>query len=264
MSVFNAELEKKKEFAEQFTEYTKLLQERTPEKRLIEYSQLRAIELEAVKEAGIFYIENPAEILVPKYIGLVEDFGVIGPSTHRPIFSNRYIMPFYDTDGTVLNLVGYRKDSDTRYIYGNAKYYIRKDTLYGLENLELAYDLGYAFLTEGITDCQRLRSMGFKNTFAMCGTHSSDYIISQLSRCRHGVIKIPDRDKPGWKALKGWQYKRSITVHVPMKYKDSDEMLNLNNDNAEQIRALFRQYMATCIKVLTSGTLPLDKTVTII
>ena len=45
--------------------------------------------------------------------------------------------------------------------------------MYGLENLHLAYELGYAVYVEGITDAIRLRSLGILNTFANCGTHAS-------------------------------------------------------------------------------------------
>ena len=141
-------------------------------------------------------------MIIPKYIEHLEDFGVISPTNKKPIFNNRWVIPIKNEKGLVQNLVGYTPDAHERYIYGTALYYRRRDTLYGLENLYLAYEMGYAILVEGITDAIRLKSLGYRNTFAMCGTHKSDYILRQLNRCRHGVIKIPDRDNAGLKASK--------------------------------------------------------------
>ena len=172
---------------------------------LVDFANMRSFSIDTVKEAGIFYIGDATEMLLPSYIDKVEKFGVISPTNKKPIFHDRFVIPILDTDGKVLNLVGYSKNANERYVYGTAQYYRRRETMYGLENLEMAYDLGYAILTEGITDAIRMRDLGYKNTFANCGTHNSEFIIKQLNRCRHGVIKIPDRDEAGNRANKKWK-----------------------------------------------------------
>lgn len=207
------------------TEYTNTLRLRSNPDKLVELSELRNIPLETLKEAGIFYIGSMAEMLLPKYIDSIKKLGVISQTNNKPIFNERWVIPINDTDGKVQGLVGYSNKADERYIYGTSRYYERRDTLYGLENLELAYDMGYAVVTEGITDTLRLRSLGIKNSFARCGTHKSEFILNQLNRCRHGVISIPDRDTAGMKSKKYWKFNRYITIHIDIKYKDCDEML---------------------------------------
>lgn len=229
-------------FNDRLTDYTKELQSRADESKLLNFCEMRKMPLDVVKESDIFYIGDATEMLLPSYLGLIEDFGVISPTNKKPIFHNRYVMPIKNEQGKVINLVGYSKDADERYVYGTAKYYRRRDTLYGLENMHLAYKYGYAILTEGITDTIRVRSLGFKNSFANCGTHGSAYITNQLNRCRHGVVTIPDRDSAGQRALSKWNYNRSITLYVYIKYKDIDEMCKDSDDNIE----IVKEYLTIC------------------
>lgn len=218
------ELEQMQEHKKLFTEYVDNMRERSGDKKLSDFCIRRQFPLEVVKEAGIFYIEDATEMLVPDYLDHLEEFGIISNTNRRPIFHNRYVIPIYDTDGLVVNLVGYSWEADERYVYGTGKYYRRRDTMYGLDSLELAYDLGYAIITEGITDAIRVRSLGYKNCFAMCGTHDSSYIMKQLNRCRYGVIKIHDRDAAGMRAVKNWKCCRSVQLTTFLLYKDVDEM----------------------------------------
>ena len=196
------------------------------------------------------------EMLLPSYLDRIDTLGVISETNKKPIFRERWVMPIKTPEGLVQNFVGYSPHADERYIYGTAKYYLRRDTYYGLENLELAYDLGYAFITEGITDTIRLRDMGFKNSFAMCGTHSSNQMINLLNRCRHGVILIPDRDNAGIRAHKQWKFKRSVTLYINIQFKDVDELCVTFKDdgtrvkNEEYIR-WFKEYADICVDWIT-------------
>lgn len=219
-----SEIQEMREYTCKLTEYTEELRSRAIKEGPRNFSILRGMPLDEVERAGLFYISSEAEMLVPKYIKDLEDLGVISPNNRKPIFHDRYIIPIRDREGNVLNLVGYDNNADERYIYGTAKYYRRRDTLYGLENLELAYDLGYAIITEGITDAMRLCSLGYKNSFARCGTHASGHMDNLMNRCRYGVIQIHDRDKPGLKAVKSWNNTRKLRIVVFNKYKDLDQM----------------------------------------
>lgn len=247
----NAELAIKEynEYTDALTEYTMELKRRAGDKKLEYFSGLRNFPMEIINKSDIFYIEDATEMLIPKYLGSVEDFGVISPTNKKPIFHNRFVMPIKNTENKVVNLVGYSKEADERYVYGTAKYYRRRETMYGLENLPLAYELGYGILTEGITDTIMVRSLGFPVSFANCGTHRSEFIMKQLNRCRYGVIKIPDRDAAGQRALKGWESYRGVTLNTFIKYKDIDEMCR---DNDGIYKELVKEYIQACIDWLVT------------
>lgn len=233
-------------YTDQLTEYVYALKDRADESALEIFSKMRNMPIDIVKKSDMFYIKDATEMLIPSYLETVEDFGVISPTNKKPIFHNRYVMPIKDTDGRILNLVGYSKEANERYVYGTARYYRRRETMYGLENLESAYDKGFAILTEGITDTIRIRSLGYDNCFATCGTHRSDFIMKQLNRCRYGVIKLPDRDAPGQKALRGWITYRGITLYVPVMFKDPDEFCRESEENCE----ITKSYIEEAIKWL--------------
>lgn len=237
------------EYSDLLTDYTYELKARASDKNLDYFSELRKLPMEVIKSSDIFYIGDATEMLIPKYLGNVEDLGVISPTNKKPIFHNRFIIPIKDTDGKILNLVGYSKEADERYVYGTARYYRRRDTMYGLENLELAYKMGYSIVTEGITDTIRVRSLGYKNCFAMCGTHKSDFIMKQLNRCEHGVIKIPDRDSAGQRASKKWHSHRGITLNTFIAYKDIDEMCSSDENNIPVVT----EYLDACIDWIKTG-----------
>ena len=239
----------KEQYENHLTEYTRTLIDRGSIDKLKEFAELRNFKLETIKNCDIFYIGEMAEMLVPAYLEYVRNFGVISETNLKPIFNNRYVIPIKNRLGKVINLVGYSKEADERYVYGTAKYYERRGILWGLENLDLAYQMGYAIIVEGITDAIRLRDMGYQNTFAMCGTHSSDFIMQQLNRCRHGIIRIPDRDDAGLRAVKQWECNRHLTLKIAMKYKDVDEMCRESQENIDW----FNDYMNDCINWILSA-----------
>ena len=232
------------------TNYAQVMFTRGNKDKLREFADFRGFKVETVENSGIFYVGEMTEMLLPSFMDHLPRMGIISETNYKPIFRNRWVIPIKGEDGLVRNFVGYSPDANERYIYGTSKYYRRKETLYGLENIKLAYEMGYALLTEGITDTIRLRDMGYPNTFAMCGTHRSDYIIRQLNRCRHGIIKIPDRDNAGLRALKGWESNRSLTLMINMQYKDIDEMCRGSEENQEWVKA----YLTDCINWLVSDT----------
>lgn len=236
-------IEAQRKYTNDFTDYINALQDRAGDKMLAEFCHMRQFSMDTVKEQGIFYIEDATEMLIPAYIDKVESFGVISPTNKKPIFHNRYVIPIRDENGKVLNVVGYAKDADERYVYGTAKYYRRRETMYGLENLKLAYELGYAILTEGITDAIRIRDLGYKNAFANCGTHKSDFIMKQLDRCRYGVLKIPDRDSAGLRASKKWKCNRSITLNTYVLFKDIDEMCS----HSQEMQDIVIEHLGLCV-----------------
>lgn len=218
-------IEARKNLHEHLTEYCKEMFTRQQSWRLQELADMRKLPVDTLEKLEIFYVDSMAELLLPSYLGQMKDFGVISETNNKPIFHERWVIPIRDTDGLVQNLVGYSPNFDERYIYGTAKYYDRTNTMWGLENLEKAYEIGYAVLTEGITDAIRLRSIGIENAFGRCGTFQSDIVMRQLGRLRYGVIFLHDRDNAGDQTRGHWETTRFIRLNTFVKYKDVDEML---------------------------------------
>lgn len=237
----------KNDYERLLTSYVSELIKRSKKDKRDLFAELRGFSIETVKKHDIFYIGEMVEMLIPSYMNNLSKLGVISETNKKPIFHNRWVIPIKTPTGLVQNLVGYSPDANERYIYGTAKYYRRRETVYGLENLQLAYDMGYAILTEGITDVIRLRDLGYPNSFATCGTWKSDFVVRQLNRCRYGVIRIPDRDNAGLRAVKGWEFNRHITLLVNLQYKDIDEMCKVGVENQQWVR----DYLADCINWIT-------------
>lgn len=234
------EIEARGQFHQRFTEYTQQMYARANQEKLKELAERRLFPLELVQSLGIFYVGNMAEMLLPNFLDIVKEFGIISETNNKPIFHDRWAIPIKDTDGLVQNLVGYSPNFDERYIYGTAKYYSRTDTLWGLENMPIAYDMGYAVLTEGITDAIRLRALGIPNAFGRCGTLQSDEVMTMLSRCRYGTIFLHDRDSAGDKTRRHWVTTRFIRLNTYLAYKDCDEMLK-DPDNVDWFMDCFNE-----------------------
>ena len=231
------------EFCKKYNDYVNEIYSRSNKKKLEEFAETRGFKLSTILDLGIFYIGDPVEMLIPKYLDLVEAFGVISPTNKKPIYHNRFVIPIRNVKGDIINLVGYSKEAHERYVYGTSIYYRRREDLWGLEKMHKAYELGYAILTEGITDAIALRDIGYEVVFANCGTHSAPTAMKQFNRCRYGIIKIPDRDQAGQRANNRWQCHRYITLNTFVEYKDIDEMIH-KADNGE---AWVRGYIDNCI-----------------
>lgn len=233
-------------FNQRYNEYIQEVRERSNRSKLEDFAEMRGFKISTLDEIGIFYVGDPVELLVPKYMDMVEQFGVISPTNKKPIYHNRYVIPIRNVYGDVINVVGYSKDANERYVYGTATYYRRRDDMWGLEKLHKAYELGYAIYTEGITDAIALRDIGYDVAFANCGTHAAPIAMRQLNRCRYGIIKVPDRDPAGQSANKKWKCCRSITLNTFVAYKDMDEMIHADGKNVAWVKS----YIEDCINWL--------------
>jgi 5S rRNA maturation endonuclease (ribonuclease M5) len=211
------------EYVEKYRSYYDKLKTMSINEKLIELSELRKISLDEFNSAEVIYIDNGTKLLIPEYLKYAKEFGIVSNTNNKPIFNDRYVFPIKDWNGNIVNLVGYSKDSDERYVYGTGEWYRRRDMIYGLENLNYAYKKGWAILTEGISDTWALRQFGFKNVFGNCGVEFSDFKKEQLSRLKCGLIQIPDRDKPGLKLLKQTNIDKKVSLFVPIRYKDAAE-----------------------------------------
>lgn len=227
------------------TEYTTEMFNRQSKERLQELAEFRNFNIDTLISKEIFFVKKPLELMLPDYAECLKDFGLISNINNKPIFHNRWVIPIRDVDNKVINFVGYSPEFNERYVYGESKIYLRRDTLYGLENLHTAYRKGYAILCEGITDAISLNNLGYDTAFANCGTYRSTLGINQLNRCKYGVIKIPDRDKAGSKANEEWNFRKYVKINVPIQYKDIDEVIR-KEENRDEVK----RYIDLCISHL--------------
>ncbi len=233
-------LKEKQQYLAEYAEYVNIIQSLSwtqHQDKLVELVERRGIPMEVLKEHGVFYIMTYQELMVPQFIDRLESFGLINELNHMPIFHERWIIPIKDFDGNIINLVGYSPDVENRYLYGTAKYYDRKNDMFGMENYKTAYELGWAVYVEGITDCMALRSLGYKNVFASCGTMSSDLKMRHLNQLSHGIIFIKDRDRAG-ESTKHWQVNCCVylAISIETRFKDIDDYINkdFNPDTGEK------------------------------
>lgn len=224
-------------FRQRLTEYVKDLQAHADKEKLKELAIIRKFEVSLLEELGIFYIDNPVELLNPEFFGDLKDFGIINKNTNKPIFSDRFIIPLYDMEGLVMGLVGYSYNSKVRYMYATTKYFLRNDILYGMENYKECIKDGYIIVTEGITDAITCKQEGFKHTHSTAGAHQSVYMM-QLLDFIPCVIFIPDRDHAGKGTERYWKTHNFVRVLVPFTYKDINEYLTTQPENREQFRLI--------------------------
>lgn len=233
-------LKEKQQYLAEYAEYVNIIQSLSwtqHQDKLVELVERRGIPMEILKEHGVFYIMTYQELMVPQFIDRLESFGLINELNHMPIFHERWIIPIKDFDGNIINLVGYSPDVENRYLYGTAKYYDRKNDMFGMENYKAAYELGWAVYVEGITDCMALRSLGYKNVFASCGTMNSDLKMRHLNQLNHGIIFIKDRDRAG-ESTKHWRVNCCVylAISIETRFKDIDDYINkdFNPDTGEK------------------------------
>lgn len=231
--------------ADRFTEYVDYIYKRSDKSKLDELANLRRFSPSTLAEQRVFYVpKSAASLMVPKFNEDLRSFGVLS-ERNKPVFYDRWIFPILNTHGQVVNLVGYSPTARDRYLYGRSPYYDRRNTLYGLENLSLVSEVGYAIIVEGITDAIRLRDMGYPTTFAMCGTGNSTFIYGQINRrVESGVIVIPDRDEPGRKALKNWAFKNRFVIWADPQFKDIDEMCRQHPIGVKAVQDALNQVIA--------------------
>lgn len=223
----------KKQYLNNFNSYVQKLTVRSYElypDKLSELSLIRGFSIELLKELGVFYIGQQAELLLPEYLDCLLDFGLINGLNNAPIFHERWVFPIKDFDNNIINLVGYSPTAPERYLYGTGKYYDRKNDMYGMENYEIALQEGFAIYCEGITDCVAVRSTGFKNAFAACGTIKSDIKLRHLNKMPFGTIFISDRDMAGDIAVQHWYTNTCVylSISIENNMKDIDDYINKN------------------------------------
>lgn len=214
------------QYRKEFTSYVNELRENSDADKIVELAEMRNIDVQVLRDAGIFYIADQAEMILPEYFDKLRDFGVIAVN-NKPIYNERWVIPIHDAKGYVMSLVGYKPGVQERYMYSTTKYFIRGDALYGLENLSDCINYGAVVVVEGIMDALRVRSFGTKYVIGTCGADKSwDRMLAfnGISKC----LFIPDQDRAGSLTKDHWVSKTSLRLEIPKPFKDIDEFARQN------------------------------------
>lgn len=191
--------------------------------KLKEFSTERGISEEILHQYKVFYVGDGAELLHPNYLNWVEIFGLIDPTNHKPIFNDRLVYPIFTAEKKPMAFVGYKKESNNRYLYGStAIFYERDHDFYGLDAYYKALEHKLLIVVEGITDKLSLESLGLLDEMqigvvANCGTGLAKAKINQLNRKDLMVIAVPDRDQAGkkWETIIKKNIKRWTILRPP-------------------------------------------------
>ena len=236
-----------KEFRALLTDYVEDIRSRSKQYKIRDFAVKRKFKEETLNNSGIFFIDKMAELVVPKYFDLLKNFGVISETNSKPIYNDRYVIPFYGMDKKVMGLVGYTWEAKERYVYATTQYFERNDAIYGLENIEQIIKDNYVIVVEGLTDRLRLIELGFKNVLCTAGAHKSLFMM-QIFNMIDNVIFIPDRDTAGDGTIKYWKTNKYCRLLIPFCYKDLDEFATSSEENA----GLLVQYINETIKYMFS------------
>lgn len=242
------------EYREKFTRYVNELTKRSRSmyrEQTETIVKMRGISRDTFEEQGIFYIRDSSEMLLPEYFDDIREFGIIAIN-NRPIYNDRWVIPIYDMQGRVKNLVGYRAGNSDKYMYAGAKYFVRGDAIYGEENIKECIKSGYMIVVEGLMDRLRCIDLGYKNVIATCGADKSLYRMRVFNRVPR-VLFIPDNDSAGRKTREHWKCKTYLRLELPSKVKDIDEMAHMGKEYEEFTKGLLKESINELLNY-TDGT----------
>ena len=240
-----------KRYRARLTEYVKELRDRSDDAWLEDLAKLRKMPVEVFKDAGIFYIKDQVDMLLPEFIDEVRNFGVIAVNG-RPIYNERYVIPIYDMDGYVQGMVGYKYGVQDRYMYATCRYFNRGDAVYNRGCFAKCIHDGYAVIVEGIMDALRVKSFGIENVLATCGADKSwdrMLMFSSIKRC----VFIPDRDRAGHLTKSHWNSETQLRILLPKPFKDIDEFASQNDMSADYCKETIENAIEYLLESMPQG-----------
>ena len=147
------------------------------------------------------------------------------------------IMPYKDTYGNVVGIVGRSLLSDKERKYSKYKNtdFSKSKYLFGLyENKKSIIENDSVFVVEGQFDTIKAVEKGFTNIVSLGGAGMSDYQFFILSRYTNNIFLLLDNDDAGEKGRKRiiekfGKYANIHNFYLPEPYKDIDEYLMENS-----------------------------------
>lgn len=176
---------------------------------------------------GVFYNEDYHDL--EDYFGI--DFKEEGYEKPQ-LLNNGWIIPVYDSLGTVIYWINYSSERD-----GNMKYFkvtpkqLDNKMVFGMDDLDFILKEDYIVWVEGTFDMMRLRMHGIPS-LATLGTYFNPYMKEMSKRVSRNIL-IPDNDegkndgrtpysKTFWKKMEK-ELIRPYVVGINREYKDVDE-----------------------------------------
>jgi len=165
-----------------------------------------------------------------------------GPRSINSLYFENYplIMPYHDTYGNIVGLVGRSLLSDDdRKKLNIAKYkntvFQKGNFLFGLYAAKQSIlEQDSVYIVEGQFDVIKAHEAGFKNIVALGNSNMTIYQFSLISRYTNNIFLLLDGDEAGEKGRAKiinvfGNYANIRNFYLPNPYKDIDEYLSQNS-----------------------------------
>jgi len=165
-----------------------------------------------------------------------------GPRSINSLYFENYplIMPYHDTYGNIVGLVGRSLLSDDqRKTLSISKYkntvFQKGNYLFGLHAAKQSIlEQDSVYIVEGQFDVIKAHEAGFKNIVALGNSNMTSYQFSIISRYTNNIFLLLDSDEAGDKGRAKiisvfGDYANIRNFYLPKPYKDIDEYLTENS-----------------------------------
>lgn len=230
------------------------------QKECIKYlADFRGLDKELLENEGVFYAENKEELsLLVSY----DEDALFYLGFKSLDYSNRYLFPILNGKGNLCAWVGYDWEADpSKYLVGLLGIGDKKRLIYGLHDMDEAWNEDTIIVVEGIFDRLRLKSIGLNVGAALLGKKMSDWQKSYINRFRNKIL-IPDGDSSGQEMIEQWKMglKGNVAVVKLKEYekvfhsvegtyrkmaKDMDDILRDDEEKVNQFINLYNEIKTT-------------------
>lgn len=220
-------------------------------------SDFRKIDADILKEAGVFFNENVDEA----YYLCGQDENTLynlSLSNKTLNYTGRFMLPLLNMKNELVCWIGYDYESDAKYLIGLLGVGDKRHLIYGVNDIERAFEESTIIVTEGFFERLRLKEIGLNVGVSLVGKKMSDWHKMFLNQFDN-VILIPDGDAEGQAAIPQWLsgltsnicvlhlIEREKTFDygegelVTKSAKDLDDLLRDEPEKASEFHALYEE-----------------------
>lgn len=173
-------------------------------------SEYRQIEEQLLHDAGMVFITDEAE---RQFLGNYDEDNMyyLGFKNQNISYDGRFMFPIRNGKGELNAWVGYDYDSESKYLVCMLGISDKKHLMYGIDDIQQAYEEDTIIVNEGLFERVRLKEIGLNVGTSLLGKKMSDWHKQFLNRFKN-VILIPDGDKEGQDMVEQWQ--KDLTSNV--------------------------------------------------